>query len=475
MKDKTQLILKSEKIIKSLFLFALPVMLSNLLKSIHDIIDIYFIGNQNIEPELVKLGISSITLTSPIIQIVQAFALGLLASGTCLMSKAIGSNKEEEAQKLSAQLFLISLFIGIVLTIVIYFFTDSILFLMNMEKGTTLFTYSNLYLKYRSFECPFLFLFYAFIATRQSLGDTVIPVIFNVISILLNICLTWLFVGRWGMNIQGAALATVIANSVITPVFMIVLVKKSTLTFKLGCKLLKPNWKKVKELIRLAVPATLSYALTSLAFMIINRMVVGFSSDVVCAIGIGNRINSILLLPTLSIGTVITTFIGQNIGAKQYKRVDKVLYKAMILTLCLTVVLGMSMYILRDFFVGVFIPKTQNYNTFYLCKTFLGLLILGFPFMGCFQVWVGYFQGIGRTDLGLFLSIIRLWVLRLPLILIMMNKFDLGENAIYYSMILSNGIVSIIGLLMYQKNKRRYQTKQSKTRIQGGLIWQRIT
>lgn len=473
MKDKTQLILKSEKIIKSLFLLALPVMLSNLLKSVHDIVDIYFIGNQNIEKELVEVGISSITLTSPIIQISQAFALGLLASGTCLMSKAVGSKEENRIQKLSGQLFIISLITGIILTIVIYLFTDYILLLMNMEKGTKLFTYSQVYLKYRSLECPFLFLFYAFIATRQSLGDTIIPVILNVISIIFNVFLTWLLVVKFAMNIQGAALATVIANIIVTPVFIMLSVKKANNPVKLELRNLRPNFKMIKELVKLAIPATLSYALTSLAFIIINRMVVGFSSDIVCAIGIGNRINSILLLPTLSIGTIITTFIGQNLGAKQFKRVDEVLYKAIILTLTLTIVLGIVMYLLRNFFVGIFIPKEQNSNTFNMCKNFLGLLILGFPFMGCFQVWVGYFQGIGRTDLGFALSVIRLWILRLPLIMIMMNKFNLGENSIYYSMILSNGIVVIIGMIIYQINKKNYKIRQSKTIIQGGLKWQK--
>lgn len=473
MKDKTQLILKSEKIIKSIFLFALPVMLSNLLKSIHDIVDIYFIGNQNIGNELVEVGISSITLTSPIIQIAQAFALGLLASGTCLMSKAIGENEENKAQKLSGQLFILALFTGIILTIIIYLFTDTILLLLNMEKGTSLFTYSQIYLKYRSLECPFLFLFYAFIATRQSLGDTIIPVILNIISIIFNIFLTWLLVIKFTMNIQGAALATVIANIIITPGFIILSIKNANNPLRLKLKNIKLDFKVIKELIKLAVPATLSYALTSLAFMIINRMVVGFPSNIVCAIGIGNRINSILLLPTLSIGTVITTFIGQNLGAKQFKRVDKILQKAMILTLVLTIVLGITMYLLRDFFIGIFIPKEQNVDTFNMCKMFLGLLIIGFPFMGCFQVWGGYFQGIGRTDLGFWLSVIRLWVLRLPILMIMMRKFNLGENAIYYSMILSNGIVTIIGLIIYQINQKKYKIRQTKTIIQGGLKWQK--
>lgn len=450
MKDKTKVILKDKNITKTIFLLSLPVMISNVLKSVHDLVDIYFISNLPLSKESIEAQVSAITLTNPVIQISNAIALGLMIAGTSIMSKHIGAKDESKAKMVSGQLFVLSFITGIVVNVILFFLTHPILHLMNIKIGTMLYENAYLYLRYRSFECIFLYVFYAFVATKQASGDTITPVIFNVVSIFINIVLTWLFLSRLHMTLDGAALATVISNAMIVPVCLILLRKKKNNPIRLEPKHLLFCKKVISDLFKVGFPATLSFVITSLAFIIINRLVVDFDSTTIYAIGIGNRINALLLLPTLSIGTIITTFVGQNMGAKQYERVKKGCILAMVLTIGITIVLGLVMYVLRDYLLSIFIKKSVSSDAFVLCKKFLLLLILGFPFMGCFQVWVGYFQGIGRTDLGLILSSIRLWIIRLPLLFIMIYRFHYGSFSVYYSMIISNAAVALLGIMMYQ-------------------------
>ena len=122
-----------------------------------------------------------------------------------------------------------------------------------------LYKYSVLYVKYRSFELTGLFIIYAFQATRQSSGDTVTPVILNVISVVLNMILTWIFIRFLNMDIRGAALATVIANMIILPAcFYILTNKKNQLSF--GIKYAEPDKFLIKKLFLLGMPAALSQA-----------------------------------------------------------------------------------------------------------------------------------------------------------------------------------------------------------------------
>ncbi len=472
MKDKRNLILKDKNIMKGLILLSFPVMMSNILKSIHDLVDIYFIGNQALPKELLAYQVSSITLTSPIIQIAGAIATGLMIAGTSIMSKQIGENNSTKARRVSTELYILSFLLGVLVNAILYFGSSLFLKWMHILPENPIFMYAWQYLKYRSFECPFLFLFYAYIATKHASGDTITPVILNCISIVFNIILTWYLIQKQNRMVEGAALATVLANIIIIPLCLIPFSKKET-TIKLEWKQLSLSRPIVKELFQKGFPASFSIMMTSFAFIIINRMITHFDASVIYAIGVVNRLNALLLLPTLSIGSVLTTFIGQNYGAKQYERMKKILVNAMLLTILITILLSISLFFTKDYLIRIFIQKDVDAKTFDLAKLFFTYLILGFVFMGCFEVWNGYFQGMGRTDVCLLLSIARLWILRLPILHIMMYKMSLGILSIYYSMLLSNGITCLLGIIFYPFTKtKQIKTKQQNV-LRGGLKWQK--
>lgn len=450
MKDKTYLILKSNKIIKSIILLALPIMLSNILKSLHDIVDMYFISNMKENVELVEAQVSAITVTGPITQICQALALGLMVAGTAIMSQYIGADKVDKAKKVSGQLLVLSIIIGVVFNILVYAFAPKILELMGEDPNSPLYTYSVYYVQYRSFELVGLFVIYAFQAARQSSGDTVTPVIFNAISILLNIILTAIFIHTFGMDIRGAALATVIANMIILPACIFMMIRKKNNLLNLELKDLKWSNKYVGKLFKMGLPAAVSQAFTSLGFLLINSLVINFDGYIINAIGVGNRINSLLLFPAMSVGTVLATFIGQNIGASQIDRAKKCLASAMIISLCITIFGSIVLMFLRKPLVSIFIDPTLNPNAFDMCVYYLFFLLMGLPLMGIFQIWTGCFQGAGRTDFSLLLSTVRLWVLRLPLIWFLMNIIQIGPPSVWYAMIISNFGAVILGTILYK-------------------------
>lgn len=450
MKDKSFLILKDNRIIRSIILLALPIMISNVLKSLHDIVDMFFISNIEDDVLIVEAQVSAITVTGPIMQICQALALGLMVAGTAIMSQYIGADKTEKAKKVSSQLLLLSCIIGVFFNVLLFFLAPNILKLMGEDPASDLFKYSVYYVQYRSFELVGLFVIYAFQATRQSTGDTVTPVIFNAISVILNIILTAMFLELFGMDIRGAALATVIANMVILPACIIMMIRKKNNILNLELKDLKPNIKYIKKLFVLGTPAAISQAFTSLGFLLINSLVINFDGYVINAIGVGNRINSLLLFPAMSVGSVLATFIGQNIGANQIKRAKQCLWSAMIIALAITVLGAVILMFLRKPLVSIFIKPDDNPNAFNMCVYYLFFLLVGLPLMGIFQVWIGCFQGAGRTDFSLCLSTVRLWVLRLPLIWFLMNVIEIGAPSVWYAMVISNFGAVILGTILYK-------------------------
>lgn len=449
MKDKSFLILKDKNIMKGILLLALPIMLSNILKSIHDIVDMYFIGHMNESQEVIQAQVSAITLTGPILQICQALALGLMIAGTAIISQYLGAKEIEKAKNVGGQLLIVSIVIGLFFNIILYFLAPQVLKWMGAKPDSSLYQYAVKYVQYRSFELTGLFLFYACQASRQSTGDTITPVLLNMISVVVNIILTALFIFRLQMQINGAALATVIGNVLIMPFCIFLMIRKKNNPISLHIKDLKLNFPHMGQLFRVGMPAALSQAFTSLGFLLINSFIIGFPTHIVYAIGIGNRINSLLLFPTLSIGNVLATFVGQNIGALQVKRARQSLQCAMLITLVISIIGTIILLLCRKTLVRFFINETTHQQAFQFCVYYLYFLLMTLPLMGIFQVWTGCFQGAGKTGYSLLLAMMRLWVFRLPLIWLMMRILKMGPPSVYYAMMISNFGAVILGTFLY--------------------------
>ena len=450
--SKTEMMLHSKKIMWNIFLLAVPIMLSNFLKSIHDVVDLYYVGEivlpgvaQDIAEKSLEAMFSAINVTTPIISVCQALAMGFMVAGSALMSQYLGAGKNENARKVSAQLLLMCFCVGVIANIGLFILAPNILSLMGAKD--LIYKYSVIYVRYRAFELIGLFVFYAFQATRQSSGDTVTPVILNVVAIILNIIFSGFFILVMKMDITGAALGTVIANMLIIPPCLIMLLCDKKSAIQLRFKDLIPDFKNIFRIFKLGLPAALSQAFTSLAFLLINSLMLGFESHIVAGISGGNKINSLLLFPAMAVGSVLATFVGQNVGVGNPKRAQKCVLSAAVLSLIITGIGSVLLFLFNRPMVNFILRNTPA--AVEPCVRYMYFLIVGLPLMGLFQVFVGTFQGAGKTGLGLILSSIRLWVLRIPVIWFMINILGRGESSVWYAMVISNFGAAIIGLILY--------------------------
>lgn len=343
--SKRYLILKDKNIYKGLLILALPLMLNNLIRTIHDLVDMYFVKDiQGFETEAVN----SIAVTFPVLFTFISLGMGLGIAGTSLISQFVGSNQREDAKKYATNLFLIALVIGVVLNIIAYFGSPIIMDLMGNE-GFTLEKSSN-YLQIRSFELTLLFMFYAFTAIKQADGDTVTPVIYGVSMIILNIMLTPFMILNdinvfglsftgFGFGVEGAAYATLIAQLIVAPFVLYQLFfSKSGLTVSL--KIYGFSKRVSKHLLKVALPASLGQALTAVGFIIMTTIIISYGEETLAAFSIGNRIASLILHPVMAIGGVVAAYIGQNIGNLNVKRAKETFKKAMILSIGIMTILS---------------------------------------------------------------------------------------------------------------------------------------
>jgi putative MATE family efflux protein len=438
---KQHLILKDPNIIKGLFFLAVPLMLNNLIRTLHDVIDMYFVSEI---PGFSADAVSSISLTFPVVFTFISLGIGLSAAGTALISQQIGSGQHEKAREYASNLVVIALITGVILNLFSFFSAGPIMRLM----GTEGFVYENSvkYLQIRSFELPVLFLFFAFTSIRQASGDTVTPVIFGVITMVVNIILSPIFISVLGLGVPGAAYATLIGNVIIMPFGLSLLFKsKSGITIRKAYLKINPDVS--RKIIKTAVPASLGQSFTAIGFGIMNAVIVSYGIQTVAAFSVGNRLISVILHPVMAIGAVLTAYIGQNIGNLNTERAKETFKKAMILSVSLMVLGSALLMGFREYLAGFFIKDDPI--ALKLTVEYMFYLLIGLPLMAVFQTFIGTFNGTGNTHFTFIITITRLWFLRLPLILMFKNFTNLGNSGIWYAMLISNFVIAFVGAVLY--------------------------
>ncbi len=448
--QKRQMILNG-KMSKVILTLALPIMFNNLFQSLYNLTDTYWISR------LGSVEVAAMTFVWPVIFLMISVGMGISVAGTAIISQYIGSNRNKEARIVASQLFSFTVVISVFLTLLGFFAAPTILRLM--RSTGELFEYSLDYLQIMYFDIPFLFIYFVFEAIKRSQGDTLTPMILSIFSVLLNMVLDPLFIFTFQWGIRGAAFATVLSKSVFS-VYVIYTLFFGKSGIRLSRKYLRFKKDVLMQIIKVGLPATTGQSAAAFGFIILNVFVVAYGSSTLAAFGIGNRINSLAMMPVMGIGSALAAVIGQNLGAEQIQRAKTAFRTSLILSILFMSFGGLVLILYAQRIIALFTndPEVLAQGTYYL-----QLICISIPFMAIFQVLVGTFQGSGHTIYAMFMDMGRLWGLRIPMILLFKHFTDWGSNAIWYAMILSNGIICVFGYLLYLKGDWQQQVFHKKS------------
>lgn len=439
--DRQHLLLHETNMYKSFVMLALPLFGVNLLTSLNDLIDTYFVGNM---PDSVAAQ-SGMSVSWPFMNILMAFNMGIAVAGVAVISQFLGAGKQKEAQKYGAMLVTLGLGLGVIINLLIYFLAPFVMRRMGAEGAV--YEAALTYVQVRAFEMVFTFFFAAFQSIRQSRGDTITPVIYSTIGIFVNVGLNALFIQVLGWGVFGAAFATVISQAVKTPFcFYHLFIEKSDA--KLSFSDLRPDLSYIKKLVRVALPSAASQAFTSLGFLILQVFVLSYGERVSAAFSLGNKLTNLLLMPIMALGSVLATFAGQNIGKGNSQRALEAYRCCRNLSLIIAIVGGVILFPLRDKAMALL---SNDAETVAIGVEYAAFVVFAQPLMGIFQSYISLFNGAGKTNFSFCMSAMRLWGLRLPMIWLFQNFTDLGRFGIWWAVLLSLVFVDLFGMFLFKK------------------------
>ena len=402
------------------------------------LVDTYFVG---------KLGtkeLAALSFTFPVTMAIASLSAGLGAGAASIVSRTIGEGEQSHAKRLSTDsLIFSSLFVTLLSTI--GFFTVDPLFSLLGAKGETLALISQ-YMKIWYLSMPFLVIPMVANAVIRSVGNAKWPGIIMVVSALINIGLTPLFIFGYGpvpaMHIEGAAISTAIAR-IFTFVLALYVIYKHEDMLLICLPSLSQFINSVTKVIKIALPAAAGSVVNPLAIGVVTGLLASYGDNVVAAFGVGTRIESFASIPLLALSAAIGPIVGQNWGADQKGRVIQSIKYWYSITLIWAFSVTVGLYFLAPSIASIIASDSSVAD---IASSYLLVVSSSIAGYGFVIISAAAFNALGKSTTGLAHYLVRGFVLYVPLSWLATLWFD--YQWVFYAIATSN-IVSGIFVATY--------------------------
>ncbi len=393
--------------------FALPMLLGNVFQQLYNVVDSIIVGNF-----IGKEALAAVGASFPIIFAFLSLIIGIASGSTIVIAQYFGAKDIEKVKRTINTLFIFLFFASIVISIVGIYFSEEIFRLLKLPEEVIpqATTYFNIFMG----GVVVSFGFNGTSAILRGLGDSKTPLYFLIISTVINIGLDLLFVLvlKWG--IAGVAIASVIAQA---GAFLtaIIYLNKTHKIIRFSFKDLVFDRLIFKKSLRIGLPTGLQQTFVAAGMMALISIVNGFGTNVIAAYSVAMRIDSLASLAAMNFAAALATFVGQNIGAKKIERVKAGFIATLKMSSLVSIIVSAVVLLFSEFIIGMF---TNDAEVIRIGKEYL--IIVGafyIVFTAMFTI-AGVMRGAGDTLIPMFISLIALWVIRIPAAWLLSKRFE---------------------------------------------------
>ena len=386
--------------------FAIPMLLGNVLQQMYNVVDSIIIGKV-----LGKEALAAVGANFPLIFALISFVVGIAIGATVIIAQYYGAKQMDMVKRTIDTLYIFMFFASIVLTIIGISFSESIFRFIDLPEEVVplAVSYFNIY----AIGFVFFFGFQGTSAILRGLGDSKTPLYFLVVSTIINIGLDVLFVVifRWG--IEGVAAATVIAQA---GAFLSIVWYLNKYHKFLDFSPLKMKFDRgiFKKSLQIGLPSGFQQTAVAIGFLALYRIVNTFGTPTVAAYSVATRIDSFATMPAMAFSAAISTFVGQNIGANKNERIGKGLKATLLMISVLALTISACTVIFAEPLMRLFTNK-EDYEVVAIGVSYLQIVSPFYMVFSMMFIFNGALRGAGDTLFPMFITIMALWIIRLPL------------------------------------------------------------
>lgn len=386
---------------KKILLFTLPILLSNFLQQLYGTVDMIILGAYGSSTALGAVG-----TTTSLTNVLLGLFVGISTGSSVALAQAYGASDNRRIYKVVHSTIFWGLISGIILTVVGLIFSRPLLELMNCPPS--LIDEATTYMIWIFVGMIPISLYNMGSAILRAIGDSRRPFYFLIAAAMTNIILDYIFVGFFDWNVFGAAMATIISQSVAAILTIVTLVNANG-AYRLYLKEVRPYKEESMMIIKIGVPAGFQSAIISSSNALIQSQINKFGDGVVQAYAAFNRLDGFYYMSINSFSVAATTFVGQNLGAKKYHRVRKGIKVSIMLGVIVAIFVGIIMGVFREEFLDVFnlAPENMEYGKFAIAMDSLAYWVFAIG-----DVLSGAIRGAGKSLFPMISSLINMFGIR---------------------------------------------------------------
>ncbi|MCU5375783.1 MATE family efflux transporter [Bacillus cereus] len=443
----------SKPIWKSMSMFLVPLLLSNVLQSIGQLFGMVVVGRW--------LGVNDLAAISaffPLFFLLVSFVIGIGSGSSILIGQAFGAKNEDRLKAIVGTTLTFTFIIGVVLAIIGSIFAMDIMRLMGTPEN--IIDISVHYARILFISMPVLFLYFAYTTFMRGTGDSKTPFYFLIVSTALNMILLPILIFGWlgapKLDVYGAAYASVI-STVITFIVMLVYLKKKNHPLQLDStvrKYLRMDRELLKLLLRLGIPASINMILVSLSEIAVIAFVNRYGSDATAAYGVVNQVASYVQMPAVSLGITVSIFAAQSIGANQFDRLQKVVKAGIIMNYVIGGVLISLIYLFSRDILSLFLTSQTTID---IAHSLVMITLWSYLIFGHAQIISATMRASGTVLWPTVIGVISIWLVEVPVAYYLSYHTSLGIEGIWIGYPAAF-IVSLI--LQYAYYKLSWQKKR---------------
>lgn len=393
---------------KAVLLNVIPTVISMLMVLVYNLADTFFIGQTKN-----AVMVAAVSIATPAFLLFMAIGMLFGIGGTSMISRRLGENRGEDAKHASSFCFWTGLGIGVISMVLIWIFVNPVCRIIGADAET--FAYAKQYLKIIAVGVPFLIISNMFSNIIRSEGEANTAMIGIVVGNVANIILDPLMILGFGWNVAGAAAATVVGNILSTAVYLYHLIGKSKI-LSIKLKDYKARQGIALGVLAIGIPASLNSILMSSSNIVVNNFMIKYGNMAVAGLGVAMKVNMIVVMLLIGIGTGIQPLLGYNYGARNRKRFKNILQFAILLTVIVGVVMTIICFVGSSVLVRAFL---SNHKAYMFGIQFVHILMMTGPVLGILFVLINTIQAMGAALPSLILSVSRQGIIYLPVLCIL--------------------------------------------------------
>ncbi len=391
------------KILNNILIFSMPFLVSYLLQTLYGMADLFIVGQFN-GSEVT----SAVATGSQFMHMVTVVIVGLSMGSTILIGRYVGAKDKKNVSLTIGNTITVFLAVAMVLTGLLILFVNPVISLMQTPGEAILQT--RYYLTVCFIGIPFITAYNIISAIFRGMGDSKSPMIFVAVACVVNIGLDYLFIGVFDWKAAGAALATVIAQTV-SVIFALVVIRVKKMGISLSLSDLKPKSNVMSKMLKIGIPMAVQDGFIQISFLIIMIIANSRGVEISAAVGVVEKIIGIMFLIPSSMMSTVSAMAAQNIGADLHKRAKDTLWYCLFITCGISVIVSIATQFIAEPMVGLF---THDANVITYGAQYLRAYVFDCVFAGIHFCFSGFFCAYGYSMASFAHNIASVVLVRVP-------------------------------------------------------------